>query len=193
MSDLEQLDFLRREKPKTAGKWLTPGTLALIAALLAAAAVVGLQLARQNRGRPLSGPAPDFQLVLFDGDVFRLSESRGRVVLVNFWASWCPPCRDEAPDLEALYADYREGGFVILGVNMLESSAEKVQNFIEEFGISYPNGEDVGQSVTRLYRVEGPPESFLIDRRGNVREFYYGSINYDALSGRIKALLAESA
>ncbi len=153
---------------------------------------LGWQLTERNRGRPLSGPAPEFELTLFDGSELRLADYRGEVVLINFWASWCPPCRDEAVDLQALHADYHEVGFSVIGVNMLESSPQKALDFIAEFGISYPNGEDNGQRVTNMYRVEGPPESFLIDRQGKVRQFYIGSISYDKVSGAIEALLAES-
>ena len=192
MSELEQLEFLPAEQPKRTGLRPSPGSLALLFAVLVAAVLLGLQLAQQNKGRPLSGPAPDFQLNLFDGSEFKLSDYRGQVVLINFWASWCPPCRDEAADLQALYVDYRASGFTIIGVNMLESSRKKALDFLDEFGLSYPNGEDTGQVVTNLYRVEGPPESFLIDRRGEVREFYFGSINYERVSKGIEALLAES-
>lgn len=193
MSDLGELAFLEKEKPQRAGNGLSAGAAALFAALLAAGMLLAVQLARQNQGRPLSGAAPDFQLELFDGGAFHLSDYRGQVVLVNFWASWCPPCRAEAPDLQALYTQYRAAGFTLVGVNMLESSRDKATNFIKAFGISYPNGEDRGQSVTRRYRVEGPPESFLIDRRGNIRKFYIGSVHFDLVSGAIEALLAEPA
>ena len=175
--------------PKRAG--LSLGSLAILAAVALLAVVLALQLSERNRGRPLSGPAPEFELRLFDGREIALNDYRGQVVLLNFWASWCPPCRDEALDLQALYSDYREAGFTIIGVNMLESSPRKALDFIEEFGISYPNGEDREQRLENLYRVEGPPESFLLDQAGNVRQFYIGSIRYDMVSGAIEALLAE--
>ena len=185
------LEFLRDEAKPSARHRVSLGSLALLAGLLALALALGLQLSRRNMGRPTSGPAPDFALALFDGTGFRLSDYRGQVVLMNFWASWCPPCRDEAPDLAALYDDYRSQGFTVLGVNMLESSRRKALDFIDEFGIGYPNGEDLGEKVTNLYRVEAPPESFLIDRRGEVRRFFIGAIRYDDASVEIEALLAE--
>ena len=167
------------------------GSLSILAAVAIVAGVLALQLTERNRGRPLSGPAPAFKLRLFDGSEIALADYRGQVVLLNFWASWCPPCRDEALDLQALYSDYHEAGFTIIGVNMLESSPQKALDFIEEFGISYPNGEDREQRVTNLYRVEGPPESFLLDQAGKVRQFYIGSIRYDTVSKAIEALLLE--
>ena len=165
----------------------------LLIGILVMALALGWQLGERNRGRPLSGPAPDFTLRLFDGAEIKLSDLRGDVLLINFWASWCPPCRDEAPDLQALHLDYAAQGFALLGVNMLESSQRKALDFMAEFGISYRNGEDREQAIARLYRVEGPPESFLVDRAGNIRKFYIGSVNYDRLSRDIEALLAEPA
>ena len=192
MAQRDQLEFLPREEGLPARRGFSLGSLALLAVALALALAVGLQLSRRNAGRPLAGAAPDFQLTRFDGGEIRLSDYRGSVILINFWASWCPPCRDEAPDLQALYEEYGAGGLRVIGVNMLEGSRRKALDFIEEFGVSYPNGEDTGEKVTNLYRVEAPPESFLIDRRGNVRHFIIGGIRYADLSGRIEALLAEA-
>ena len=91
---------------------------------------------------PLVGkPAPDFQLTLFDGSQVRLSDFRDRVVFLNFWASWCPPCRAEAPLLEAAWRHYRDRGVVFLGVNIQDREAS-AREFLEEFGITFPNGRD---------------------------------------------------
>ena len=169
------------------------GLPALLIAVVVATLILGAQLAERNRGRPSSGPAPEFALRLFDGDTVRLGELRGHVVLLNFWASWCPPCRAEAPDLQALHEDFHAAGLRIIGVNMLDSSPAKARAFIREYGLEYANGEDIEQRITRLYRVEAPPESVLIDKRGNVRKVYIGSVSYHALAGEIQALLAEAA
>ncbi len=184
-------DFLQPGPAQPKRKGLSLGSWSILAAVAVAAVLLALQLSERNRGRPLSGPAPEFELKLFEGREIALADYRGQVVLLNFWASWCPPCRDEALDLQALYNDYRGAGFTIIGVNMLESSPQKALDFIEEFGVTYYNGEDQEQRVTNLYRVEGPPESFLIDQAGHVRQFYIGSIRYDTVSRAIEGLLAE--
>ena len=192
MKQNDQLEFLSSGKPLPDRRRFSLGSLALLGSVLVLVLVFGLQLSRQNAGRPTSGPAPDFALTLFDGSEFRLSDYRGRVVLINFWASWCPPCRDEAPDLQALYDDYQAAGLTLLGVNMLESSKQKALDFINEFDITYTNGEDIGEKVTNRYRVEAPPESFLIDRQGKVRRFIFGTVRYDDIVDSIELLLAES-
>lgn len=179
-----------RATPRITARWGCP---ALLLGVIVATVILGAQLAERNRGRPASGPAPDFQLQLFNGETIGLSGLRGQVVLLNFWASWCPPCRAEAPDLQALHADFARSGLRVIGVNMLESSLAKAQAFVDELGIGYANGEDIEQRIARLYRVEAPPESFLIDRRGQVRHVYIGSISYDLVSGKIQSLLAEAA
>ncbi len=190
MSKFEQLEFLASETRRPHERRLSWGTVVLLAGFLALALALALQLARQNATRPTDGSAPDFHLKLFDGGELRLSELAGQVILLNFWASWCPPCRDEAPDLQALHSDFSEAGLTIIGINILESSREKALDFIAEFGLSYPNGEDTGQFIAELYHVEAPPESFLIDRTGEIRRFVLGALNYDDMSRSIRELLA---
>ncbi len=190
MSEVEQLEFLDPAASRPREHRLSWGTVVLLVGFLALALALALQLARQNATQPTDGSAPDFHLKLFDGGELRLSELRGRVILLNFWASWCPPCRDEAPDLQALYSDFSEAGLTVIGINILESSREKALDYIDEFGISYPNGEDTGQFIAELYRVEAPPESFLIDRTGEIQRFVLGAVSYDDMSRSIRELLA---
>ncbi len=196
MSEIDNLEFLEPNKPKnedTEGKpkRLTAGSIVLIAGIVAVAMVLGIQLSQQNLTQPTSGAAPNFYLELFDGTDFQLSDYRGQVVLVNFWGSWCAPCREEAPELQALYADYKDEGFIIIGVNWLESSREKALEFVDEFGITYPNGEDIGEIVANMYHIQGAPENFIIDKEGNVHQFIIGTVRYDTLSETIETLLAE--
>lgn len=195
MTEIDNLEFLQTPKPDDddGKKGLSVGSIVLIVGVLAVALVLGLQLARQNMTQPTSGVAPDFYLELFDGSDFKLSDYRGQVVLVNFWGSWCGPCREEAPELQALYEDYKDEGFLIIGVNWLESSRAKAQEFVDEFDITYPNGEDRGEIVANLYHIQGAPENFLIDKQGNVHQFVIGTVRYDSLSGSIETLLAEQS
>jgi peroxiredoxin len=108
----------------------------------------------------------DFTLTDLHGQRWTLSELRGKVVLVNFWATWCPPCRKEMPDLEALYQRFEGRGFVILAISDEEMS--KVEPFIAERKVTYPILLDPGRRVNTLFDVEGIPKSFVYDRRGKL-------------------------
>jgi peroxiredoxin len=108
----------------------------------------------------------DFTLTDLQAKPWHLQELRGKVVLVNFWATWCPPCRKEMPDLQALYDKFKDQGFVVLAIS--DEEASKVAPFIEERKISYPVALDPGQKVHELYQVEGIPKSFVYDRDGKL-------------------------
>ena len=108
----------------------------------------------------------DFTLTDLSGKTWHLQDLRGKVVLLNFWATWCPPCRKEMPDLQALYDKYKESGLVVLAIS--DEEAAKVQPFIAERKISYPVMLDPGRKVNDLYRVEGIPKTFVYDRDGKM-------------------------
>lgn len=108
----------------------------------------------------------DFTLMDIEGKPWTLSSLRGKVVLVNFWATWCPPCRKEMPDLENLYGRFKDQGFVILAIS--DEDAAKVKPFIAERGITYPILLDPGRKVNKLFVVEGIPKSFVYDRAGKL-------------------------
>ncbi len=122
--------------------------------------------------------APPFSLPSFDGTKVALEDHRGQVVLLNFWASWCPGCRVEMPSMERLYAKYKEKGFVILAVNMMEP-AKKVQKFSKEQNLTFPIPLDSRASLRALYPHAGLPASFFIDRKGNIRGQVIGSREWD--------------
>ncbi|MGA2369901.1 MAG: TlpA disulfide reductase family protein [Candidatus Korobacteraceae bacterium] len=109
----------------------------------------------------------DFTLTDLQGKSWTLKDLRGKVVLVNFWATWCPPCRKEMPDLEALYKRFQDQGFVILSISEDEET-DKVQPFIAERNISYPILLDPGQKVNNMFKVDGIPKSFVYDRDGKL-------------------------
>jgi peroxiredoxin len=108
----------------------------------------------------------DFTLTDLHGNPWHLRELKGKVVLVNFWATWCPPCRKEMPDLQALYDKYQEQGFVVLSIS--DEEPAKVQPFITERKITYPVLLDPGRKVNEEFQVEGIPKSFVYDREGKL-------------------------
>jgi peroxiredoxin len=108
----------------------------------------------------------DFTLTDLQGKTWSLRQLKGKVVLVNFWATWCPPCRKEMPDLNTLYQRFKDQGFVILAIS--DEEADKVKPFIAERNISYPVMLDPGRKVNELFQVEGIPKSFVYDREGKL-------------------------
>jgi len=117
--------------------------------------------------------APDFALKSSSGENLRLSEYRGNVVMINFWATWCGPCRQEMPLLDELYTRYERVGFSLLGVNIDDDSRRAMQ-MIEDLGVSFPVLFDARKEVSELYEVEAMPVTVLVDREGNVRHVHHG-------------------
>jgi len=117
--------------------------------------------------------APDFVLKSTGGENIRLSEHRGDVVMINFWATWCGPCRQEMPLLDDLYGRYQRVGFNLLGVNIDDDSRRAMQ-MVEELGVSFPVLFDESKEVSKLYAVEAMPVTVLVDREGQVRHVHHG-------------------
>lgn len=158
----------------------------VIAALLL---VMGWQLINTGRTQPTQGSAPDFSVTTFDGEEINLDDLRGKVVVVNFWASWCVPCVQEAPELEATWQAYKDSGDVlILGIDYLDSEARGLE-FIAEHGITYPNGPDLQQKISDNYEITGVPETFIIDPEGNITFFIMEPVTQFTLTREIERAL----
>lgn len=165
---------------------------ALIASAVLVPSLAVLALLAYGFGReprfiesPMLGrPAPPFTLTLFDGRTLRLEDLRGRVVLLNFWASWCPPCRAEAPMLEAMWRELKGQDVVFLGVNT-QDEAPRAQAFLDEFGITYPNGRDPGGRIAIDYGVWGLPEAFVVDPEGRITYKHIGTVGRTLLAAKI--------
>lgn len=149
---------------------------------------MGFGLQSRLQGPLTAGRAPDFELQTFSGESLRLSDYRGRVVLVNIWASWCVPCRDEAPLLQEAYRTWKDEGLMVIGVNWVDTEP-KAREFIQEFGLTYPNGPDVGQGIARAFRMQGIPETYVIDPDGNVVYAHIGPLTRRVLEERVLPLL----
>ena len=176
-------DTIARPEKRGKAGWII--TAAAIGFLL----ILGYGL-RPQFGSPIGAPAPDFTLTLFDGGELSLADRRGSVVVVNFWASWCPPCRDEAPALEKVWREYEDKGVVFVGVDFKDVTT-KAMAFIEEFDITYPNGPDPYNRISRAYRITGVPETFLIAKDGRLAMWYRGPITEAGLRAALEELLQQ--
>ncbi len=162
-----------------------------IAAVTAAigAGVLGLALWLHGRTPQV---APDFAVPDLDGQAVRLSAYRGQVVLVNLWATWCPPCREEIPSMQRLHERLKDKGFVLLAVSEDEGGADGVKAFVKQMKVTFPVLLDPDGDVGRKYEIWGFPESFLLDRDGRVVERVIGPRDWSTPEqiARIEALLA---
>jgi len=143
----------------------------LVRAVLGAALAIGPTLSAQAIAP--SGLAPDFTLRAADGKNLRLQEQRGQVVLVNFWATWCGPCKQEMPHLNRLYEKYRASGFVLLAVNIDEDPRLAV-GMAQRMGLKFPVLLDGDKKVSKLYDLSSMPSTVMIDRDGRVRHIHLG-------------------
>lgn len=137
----------------------------------------------------LGGPAPGFTLQTLDGKTASLSDYKGKVVLVNFWASWCQPCREEMPAIEQAYETYKDQGLVVLGVNLKEKTVP-VQGFVDNYKLTFPILMDTDNAVAiDLYKVKPIPTSFFIDREGNLVQKADFPMTYEYIENTVKPLL----
>ncbi len=146
----------------------------------------------REQTQPSVGPAPDFTLKTLDGKEITLSQLKGKVVLLDFWATWCGPCKESIPHLIQLYKDYRQNGFELVGMNVDRGDGEAVRRFVVSMDIPYPVVV-APEDVVRSYRVTGIPATFLIDREGKIRERVAGFSGAIAkqLTAKVADLTAE--
>ncbi|GAB4504662.1 MAG: TlpA disulfide reductase family protein [Anaerolineales bacterium] len=172
----------------------------LISILLLAAGLTWSLVSADHSGNSTAGQipaprqgflAPDFSLQTLTGENLRLADLRGQVILVNLWASWCPPCRAEMPTLQKMYAEYKDQGFTILAVNMTsQDDPAAIQPFVQQYGITFPVLLDPNGDTARLYELRSLPSSFFLDRQGIIREVVIGGPMAEALlRTRIETLL----
>lgn len=148
--------------------------------------------AGSNPVSPLAGkPAPDFTITTWNGasvQQVRLADLKGKPVVVNFWASWCDPCREEAPVLQAAWQKYQGSGVMFVGVAMRDKQSDGTA-FLKQYGVTYPSGPDTTGQITIDYGVTGPPETVFIDRHGVVVSKTIGVIDDGSLDKAIQGLL----
>ncbi len=172
-------------KPRLRLGWILAGV-----SLLLLLALLGWGLVRSAAGQVQQGSAPDFSLAGFDGRSVTLSQLRGKVVVINFWASWCPPCRQEAAYLEQTWRKYRDQGVVFIGVDYVDTEKEALA-YIKEFDITYINGPDLATRISQAYNIKGVPETFYVDKKGQLRGMHVGPLQAPELDDKIDELLAE--
>lgn len=179
------------EEPETRRKKIQLVSVIVFGLIFAFIGLLGWGLWQANRGRLESGKATDFTLTSFDGETIQLSDLEGQVVVVNFWASWCLPCREESPYLEATWRRYKEQGVIFIGVNYADTEPQALA-YLEEFDITFFNGPDLGSRIYREYRVQGVPETFYIAKNGEIRDVTIGPVPPPELELKIEDLLAET-
>lgn len=135
--------------------------------------------------------ARNFEVTLLSDETFKLSDYEGQVVLLNIWATWCAPCREETPDLQELYEKYKEEGLMILGVSIDEQGESVVRPFIEKYEVSYPIVIDDGTIMDKYGPTMGIPTTYVINKKGNLEYFAVGALTNKELEPRIKDLLQE--
>lgn len=160
--------------------------------------LLGVGLSRAQQGQVARGQkAPDFAVTGFPntpmaGTQFQLSGARGKIVVANFWASWCIPCRDEAADLETFWQTYKDQGVVLVGIDWADTQKEAI-NFIGEFGQTYLAGPDLGTRAGQAYRIRGVPETYIVDQQGILAWVKIGPTSLAELQSIVDPLLTKSS
>ena len=173
----------QHQNPKIAYGWYAVWIL-----LVAILGVVAVKLYQVTLGPINRGSAPTFTLATFDGQIFDLAAQRGKVVVINFWASWCEPCKQEARELQTFYDAYKDRGVVLVGVDYVDTETE-ARIFLARYNITYPNGPDLGTKISQAYRLKGVPETYIVGPDGNLVTNIIGPTTQENLARIIEPLL----
>jgi cytochrome c biogenesis protein CcmG/thiol:disulfide interchange protein DsbE len=186
-----------KKQASITGKWLAVNVALALVLIIVGIGVLfwmGQQSGQQQVSAPSTGmpeqgqTAPDFTLTSLSGEAVNLSDYEGQVVLVNMWATWCPPCKAEMPTIHDYYKAHKDDGFVVLAINSQEE-ASNVNSFIQAAGFTFPVLLDSRAEVMSQYNVRGLPTTFIIDRDGNVQHTHSGLITKEQLESYIDPLL----
>ncbi len=172
---------------------LSWGTGLIVGGLVFLLALIGAQLVRTQRGVQVGDRVPeDLTLVTYDGQTYRLGDLQGQVVFINFWASWCKPCEEEAPFLQDAWEKVASRGDVVfLGVAWTDTEP-KARAYLERFNITYPNGPDLGTRWAQVFRIRGVPETYILDREGRLAYIKIGPfLNTQEILDAIYQVLGE--
>ncbi|MCK5633588.1 MAG: TlpA family protein disulfide reductase [Anaerolineales bacterium] len=170
-------------------KW---GAVLVWVFVLGLLAVLGIGLVRTQRGSIRVGDrVPDLILTTFEGDEINFADLHGQIIVVNFWASWCKPCEQEAVELEQAYQVYKDQGVVFLGVDYVDTETE-ARAYLAKFGITYPNGPDLGTRISQAFRIIGVPETYIIGPDGRLAAAKIGPyLSLDEIVNQIETVMAE--
>jgi cytochrome c biogenesis protein CcmG/thiol:disulfide interchange protein DsbE len=180
------------EKKQTGAVPQRISTFGVVAVLFIVALliVIGYALYQRSLSQPTTGPAPTFSITTYgDRESIALADLKGKVVVINFWASWCVPCQDEAPLLEEMWREYKDRGVVFLGVNT-DDIESKALAYLDEYDVTYPNAPDVGGKIEDQYRITGVPETFIVDPNGEISHHFIAPVNERDLRAEIDLALA---
>ena len=186
----EPVDQTTPVEPKPNRIWSTTGRLVVVFLVVGLIALLAWGLVQAEKTPLEEGMAPDFTLTSFDGRTYTLSDLRGNVVIINFWASWCPPCREEAAYLERTWRKYKDKGVIFIGVDYADAEKPALA-YIDEFDITYFNGPDLGTRISQSYNIKGVPETYYVAKDGTLRGNHIGPLFEPELDNRIDELLSE--
>ncbi len=176
----------QREGRRLPSGWLAAAAVGLLVIVLLIYALLARPIAPPQKDELV----PGFKLASLNAGPMELDSHRGEVVVINFFASWCEPCREEAPDIEQTWRDYRDRGVQFFGI-AYKDAASKARAFLEEFGVTYPYAAESNNRTARSFGVTGVPETFVVDQEGKLFHHYIGPVSREELGRRLDLLVGE--